>query len=113
MSTDTKKTEAFAQDLFDLLKKHYDAGNGITFNQAAGILVWNAYAALDQIPDRTRHERLAFNECGRAVSRICETVPGFIELQPPTCVCGAVMYRDGELWQCGVEHCRSYTPVHD
>jgi hypothetical protein len=34
------------------------------------------------------------------------------KIQPPTCVCGAVMYRHGGLWQCGEEHCRSYTPVH-
>lgn len=27
---------------------------------------------------------------------------------PPTCECGAEMYRDGALWQCGAEHCRNY-----
>ena len=82
MSLETERTVGFAKELFDLIQKHYADGQGITFNQAAGILAWNAFAALDQIEGKTRHERLAQADCGRAVSRICETVPGFIELQP-------------------------------
>lgn len=45
------------------------------------------------------------------VSRVCVPPTGSIELQPPTCVCGDAMYRDGELWQCGQEHCRNYERV--
>lgn len=34
-----------------------------------------------------------------------------VEAQPPACECGAEMYRDGDLWQCGAEHCRNYVRI--